>query len=74
MADAVQQNVDLAGMTGKEKLAMVAATPKAAMATADLSAPLRQGGVLGSRFLKNGVKLLLNLLLTSRVRPTMTRP
>jgi hypothetical protein len=31
---------------------MVAATPKAAMATADLSAPLRQGGVLGSRFPK----------------------
>jgi hypothetical protein len=52
VADSIEQNMQLAGMTGREKLAMVAATPKAAMATADISAPLRQGGVLGSRFPK----------------------
>jgi hypothetical protein len=52
VADAVQQHSELAGMTRGEKAAMVAATPKAAMATADLSAPLRQGAVLGTRFPK----------------------
>jgi hypothetical protein len=52
VADAVQDNVKNAGSTWKDKVAAVAATPKAAMATFDLSAPLRQGGVLGSRFPK----------------------
>lgn len=52
VADSIEQNLHLAGMTTKEKIAMVAATPKAAMATADISAPLRQGGVLGTRFPK----------------------
>jgi hypothetical protein len=52
VANAVEQNIQLAGLTGREKVALVASTPKAAMATADLSAPLRQGGVLGARFPK----------------------
>lgn len=38
--------------TWKDKVSSVLATPRAAMATADLSAPLRQGGVLGTRFPK----------------------
>jgi uncharacterized membrane protein len=52
IADAVADNVAAAGKTTGEKVAAIAATPKAAMATADLSAPLRQGAVLGSRFPK----------------------
>jgi hypothetical protein len=51
-ADSVALHVESQGTTLSEKAAMVASTPKAAMATADLSAPLRQGSVLGSRFPK----------------------
>lgn len=52
MANAVETAVKEGGSSWQEKLAAIAATPKSAMATADLSAPLRQGGVLGTRFPK----------------------
>ena len=52
MANAVETAVKEGGSSWQEKLAAIASTPKSAMATADLSAPLRQGGVLGTRFPK----------------------
>lgn len=51
-----------AGRTWKDTIQEVLSAPRAAMATADLSAPLRQGAVLGSRFPKEFAKASVEMI------------
>jgi hypothetical protein len=52
LADSVEQAVEESPKTWKDKLASIAGTPRALMATGDLSYGLRQGAPLGARFPK----------------------
>ena len=49
---ALLSDADKVGRTWKDTVGEILSTPRAALATADFSAPLRQGAVLGSRFPK----------------------